>query len=123
MRRQTRGARRPTREDLTDTQRRILEALPSDDLREIFLDQLPRIEPVSTSARKKAQQIQQHVNLLEAAIQRLRAHKDQLEAFVLNPSSETHIIEDDLRPRAVRTLQAVGNPAPSAAASGCTPPR
>jgi hypothetical protein len=97
QRRQTRGARRPTREDLDAKQRRILDALPSDELRELFLDQLPGIQPVSTSARKKAQQIQQHASLLEAAIQRLRAHKDQLEALARNLENGTGAGGVDLR--------------------------
>jgi hypothetical protein len=97
MRRRAGGVRRPTREDLTDVQRQILDVLPSDEFRELFLDQLPGIQPVSTSGKKKAEQIQRHANMLEGAIRTLRAYKAQLEALARNLENGTGADQVDLR--------------------------
>jgi hypothetical protein len=97
MRRRAGGVRRPTREDLTEVQRQILDVLPSDEFRELFLDQLPGIQPVSTSGKKKAEQIQRHANMVEGAIRTLRAHKEQLEALARNLENGTGAAQVDLR--------------------------
>jgi hypothetical protein len=97
MPRQARGVRRPTRDDITEVQRQILDALPSDDFRELFLDQLPALQPVNTSAKKKAQLIQRHVSLLDSAIRMLRSHKEQLEALARNLENGTGPTQVDLR--------------------------
>jgi hypothetical protein len=97
MPRHARGVRRPTREDLTEVQRQILDVLPSDEFRELFLDQLPGIQPVSTSGKKKAQLIQRHVSLLDAAIRTLRTHKEQLEALARSLENGTGPSQVDLR--------------------------
>jgi hypothetical protein len=97
MRRRAGSVRRPTREDLTDVQRQILDVLPSDEFRELFLDQLPGIQPVSTSGKKKAEQIQRHAGMLEGAIRTLQAHKQQLEALARNLENGTGGAQVDLR--------------------------
>jgi hypothetical protein len=97
MPRHARSARRRTREELTEVQRRILDVLPSDEFRELFLDQLPGIQPVSTSGKKKAEQIQRHAGMLEGAIRTLQAHKQQLEALARNLENGTGGAQVDLR--------------------------
>jgi hypothetical protein len=97
MPRQARGARRPTREELTDVQRQILAALPNDDFRELFIDQLPPIQPGNPLAKKKAQLIQRHVGLLDAAIRTLRTHKEQLERLAGSLENGTGPSQVDLR--------------------------
>jgi hypothetical protein len=97
MRRRAGGVRRPTREDLTEVQRQILEALPTDEFRELFLEQLPAIQPVSMSGKKKTEQIQRHTSMLERAIRTLQAHKQQLEALARNLENGTGPSQVDLR--------------------------
>jgi hypothetical protein len=97
MPRRTGGARRPTREELTDVQRQILDALPNDDFRELFIDQLPLIQPANPLAKKKAQLIQRHVGVLDAAIRTLRTHKEKLEALAGSLENGTGAAQVDLR--------------------------
>jgi hypothetical protein len=97
MPQQTRGARRPTRGELTDAQRQILDALPNDEFRELFLEQLPLVQPANPLAKKKAQLIQRHVGVLDAAIRTLRSHKEQLERLAGNLENGTGPGHVDLR--------------------------
>src|SRR5581483_11330502 len=97
MPRGVRGARRPTRDDLSEVQRRILDALPNDDFREMFLEQLPAIQPANASAKRKAQQIQQHAKMLEGAVRTLQAHKEKLETLARSLENGTGPTHVDLR--------------------------
>jgi hypothetical protein len=69
--------RRPTPGDLTESQRRIYEALP-DSLQEEFLRQLPDIAVSSAQARKKASLIRERVTLLEHVLSDLQRHRGRL---------------------------------------------
>jgi hypothetical protein len=70
--------RRPSIADLNDSQREIFEALPSHELKDKFLAQLPDITVSSAQARKKAQLIRDRIRLLDGVIGQLESHKTQL---------------------------------------------
>src|SRR5947209_5695413 len=78
MRRRTARMRRPTAEDLTDSQRAIYDVLP-EHLREEYLKQLPAIETSPVAARKKAQLIEERIQVLDNALRSLQANKKHLE--------------------------------------------
>jgi hypothetical protein len=74
-----RGAtrRRPTEEDLDDTQREIFNALP-DHLREQYMRGLPMISISTAGNRKKAQLIRDRISLLDNVIGDLQNHRREL---------------------------------------------
>lgn len=72
--------RRPTWNDLNEVQRRIHDALP-DELRSLYLEQLPDITEAAPAARKKAKLIQERVALLEGMIDDLRKHQRHLQTL------------------------------------------
>src|SRR5207248_3051270 len=78
MRRRAARKRRPTAEDLTESQRAIYEVLP-EDLKEEYLKQLPAIETSPVAARKKAQLIEERIQVLDNALRSLQANKKHLE--------------------------------------------
>lgn len=78
MPRATVQRRRPTVNDLNESQREIFEALPTNELKEKFLAQLPDITVSSAQARRKAKLIRKRIELLESVLAQLESHKNHL---------------------------------------------
>src|SRR5438874_8789538 len=74
-----RGAtkRRPTQEDLDDTQREIYNALPAH-LQEQYLRSLPMLSISTAGNRKKAQLIRERITLLDTVLGDLQNHRKDL---------------------------------------------
>src|SRR5262245_18268232 len=84
MHRRMARKRRPTEDDLNESQLRIFDALPDDDLTDEYMRQAPHIKLSNAGGRKKAELIEARIRMVDNVLHSLQAHKKHLEQLQKN---------------------------------------
>lgn len=89
--------RQPTAEDLTGEQLAFYEQLPSDDLKKMYLSQLPPVSTSTEQSKKKAQAIRSSIAMMKRVVDALNTQIESMDETAASLEKGRNAASVDLR--------------------------